>query len=116
MCSAKGKAGKLGGFTGTITQKGSGKKRREEFELSRNYTADNGQKRVITIRGFHHGGRNQKLPDDDSICIRVHDKLDITLAADPTKFLVDCDEQPPDEDNLNEEDSSVEPPDYDPDP
>jgi hypothetical protein len=106
--------GKIEGFEGKIVSKGGGKNRkREEFILSKKYEyqdkAKMKKKREVTIQGFHHAGRLRDDRTDDSICIRIYDRPDTMLAR-----LVDmCDEQPPDEDNLGEENDSPDPPEYD---
>lgn len=105
-----GASGNITGLKGKITSKGGGNKRkREEFYLEKSYgTGKN--KRTVKVQGFHHTGRQKDDRTDDSICIRVLDKADGTLAPLLTE---NCDEQPPDEDNLSEEDDTPDPPPYD---
>jgi hypothetical protein len=99
-------------FYGTITKRGGGSgRKREEFELL-DGTYNDGQAHTVTIRGFHHGGQDRKSRGDDYLCIRINDKLATKAAAGARVPYVDCDEQPPDEDNLSDEPIDPDPPNY----
>jgi hypothetical protein len=108
----KGKSGKVTDIEGTITKAGNGKNRqRQKFEFKKDYAGDDGKMRVLTIKGFHHGGKGKDDEADDWICIRVFDKEAGMITA--SKLVDMCDDQPPDEDNLDEESDTPDPPDYD---
>jgi hypothetical protein len=106
-----GKSGKVVEIPGMITKSGQGSKRfREKFEFSKDYTGDNNEQRRVTIKGFHHGAKKKNDEADDSICVRIFDKALVAFGLAQQR---DCDDLPPDEDNLNEESDMPEPPDYD---
>jgi hypothetical protein len=115
-------------LTGLITSNsGEGKvRKREEFVLVGTYSEESGVPHLVTVWGYFYTGK-KKTEDatgraDDRVCIRVYDK-DLTLglspAAEAPRFgsrpTEPCDEQPPDEDVLTEEESPADTdPDYDP--
>jgi len=99
----------------TKNQEESGKRKREDFELSGKFNDNQGKEHVFTVKGFHYAGRKKADADrdDDQLIIRIHDKVSHSAAA-TTQPSEPCDEQPPDEDVLTEEDIA-DPPVYDAD-
>ena len=101
-------------LTGVLTSPNGGNPRkREDFVLAGVYFDNTGSPRVVTIRGYHHAGKSKSDRADDNLCVRIGDKA---LAA-YSPFAVGaggvmpapapgepCDEQPPDEDVLCEDD------------
>src|SRR4029453_3588598 len=85
-------------------------RKRGEFELSGIYFDEAGEKHIIMVKGFHYTGRSKAASDagpaDDILCVRVIDKpwSLLTGRAAPAPGDQPCDEQPPDEDVLTEED------------
>jgi hypothetical protein len=74
--------------------------------------------------GFHHSGKDRDNTADDYVCIRVTKKKMTTVApagrqqapdGKSLPVLTDCDELPPDEDNLTEESDTTDP-EYDAEP
>jgi hypothetical protein len=116
---------KRSGTAGTVSLEGfimkegtPGKKVREEFALRGTYTQD-GVFHIITIRGYHSVGRLKADTEggrvDDQLCLRVSVCSAQLPSPDGMKVRGDpCDEQPPDEDVLTEEDAP--PADQDEDP
>jgi hypothetical protein len=106
-------------LVGEIT-KNSGmgtKRRREEFVLVGTYLDSAKNPHVVTIRGFHYTGKLKADTDraDDQIVIKLVDKpllAEVALTrVQHGGFGGDCDEQPPDEDVLME-DNVADPPPY----
>jgi hypothetical protein len=102
---------------------GGSARKREDFVLAGVYFDSGGAPRVITVRGFHHSGRSKSDRSDDQLCVRIIDNSLMSAAFAAPAGLVPapapgepCDEQPPDEDVLTEDDvpdMSPSDPDYD---
>jgi hypothetical protein len=121
-----GSAGQIE-LTGLITNNpgGGNARKREDFVLAGVYLDSAGVPSVVTVRGFHYTGKDKSQRADDQLCVRIIDRnlLGFAAVAPAPGGIVPapapgepCDEQPPDEDVLTEEDvpdMSPSDPDYD---
>jgi len=108
-----------------LNNSGAGNDRkRQDFELLNGDYTDSFGTHKVTVKGFHYTGRNKAASavgrTDDQLIIRIIDKIDPPPPAPanaPTKAVPTvgpCDDSPPDEDVLTEEDvAETTPPDPD---
>ena len=88
----------------------------QRFTLTGSYTNSSMQHRAVSVMGFHYTGRHKgksgdKRRGDDQLVVRIKEKA---FFSAQTMSLTDCDQQPPDEDVLTEEDvNDTTPPDPD---
>ena len=106
-------------LTGKIIKNGGGgnQRKREEFILAGTYF-DELVPRVVIIRGYYSTGRNKDAGNraDDFVVVRIRDKAvgGTLIAASSVIAPEPCDDEPPDEDILTEEDApGADPPDPD---
>jgi hypothetical protein len=106
-------------LTGLLTKNAGGgsARKREDFVLAGIYFESSGAPRVVTVKGFHYTGKSKTDRSDDQLCVRIIDNplMSYGFAQAPGAAPAPgepCDEQPPDEDVLTEEDvSDASPPD-----
>jgi hypothetical protein len=113
-------------LTGEITgnQEEGYLRKRETFEMSGEYEAEDGMMHDVTVKGFFYAGPDKgkasKHRHDDILIIRINDVVRMPVpppAPGPGVMPVidnNCDDDPPDEDVLTE-DNTEDPPEYDPD-
>lgn len=101
-------------LNGVVTVAGAeGKRKLERFVLTGFYT-DGDQAFQIIINGYHTVGKNPTNRTDDQVCLRIRQKrlkAGMPLAAPAMAVMgtAPCDEEPPDEDVLTEDDEPADP-------